>query len=299
MTFRTITDLLRFPEGPISLPDGDWLCVEIAGKALTRIHPDGSVTVVAELEGGPNGAALGPDGWVYICNSGGWLYERRGELTWSVGQSERNGWIERVHLQTGEQQTLYTHCGDIALRSPNDLVFDQHGGFYFTDLGKRGNRTIDWCGVFYAAADGSSIREVVHPMITPNGCGLSPDGNELYVAETLTGRLWAFEVTAPGVLAPGTGMAPHKGRLVAGVSGYRLFDSMAVHDSGLVCVATLWESGITVCHPNAGEVAFVPMPDTYTTNLCFDAQGRDLAYVTLSSTGRLVEIPTSLLLEQR
>ncbi|MEY4176406.1 MAG: hypothetical protein RI900_3571 [Actinomycetota bacterium] len=298
MTFRTITDRLRFPEGPISLPDGEWVCVEIAGKALTRIHHDGSVTVIAELEGGPNGAALGPDGWVYICNSGGWLYERRGELTWSVGQSERNGWIERVHLHTGEQQTLYTACGAIPLRSPNDIVFDDHGGFYFTDLGKRGGRNIDWCGVFYAAADGSAIREVVHPMITPNGCGLSPDGSELYVAETLTGRLWAFEVSAPGALVPGTGPAPHKGRLVAGVSGYRLFDSMAVHRNGLVCVATLFESGITVCHPTEGEVGFLPMPDTYTTNVCFDAQGRDLAYVTLSSTGRLVEIRASDLVGQ-
>jgi gluconolactonase len=292
---RTITDRLRFPEGPISLPDGDWLVVEIAGKALTRVHADGSATVVAELEGGPNGAALGPDGWVYVCNSGGWVYERRGSLTWPIGTAERTGWIERVQLATGRHEVLYTHCGDLPLRSPNDLVFDSSGGFYFTDVGKRSDRHIDWTSVYYAPADGSSIREVIHPIITPNGCGLSPDGRELYVAETFTGRLWAFDVVGPGVLATGSGLAPHKGRLVAGVDGYRLFDSLAVHPSGLVCVATLFQSGITVCHPTEGEVRFVPLPDVYTTNVCFDAQGRDLAYVTQSSTGCLVELPASAL----
>ena len=53
----TITDRLRFPEGPISLPGGDLLVVEIAGQALTRVRRDGGVEVIAELDGGPNGAA--------------------------------------------------------------------------------------------------------------------------------------------------------------------------------------------------------------------------------------------------
>ena len=295
--FTTITDQLRFPEGPVSLPGGDLLVVEIAGRALTRVRRDGRVEVVAELEGGPNGAALGPDGWVYVCNSGGWRYERRGDLTWPIGTDECTGWIERVHLGSGRVERLYDRCGDVVLRSPNDLVFDEYGGFWFTDLGKRGDRKIDWSSVYYAAADGSGIREVVHPIITPNGCGLSPDGQVLYVAETFTGRLWAFDVLEPGVLSPGESFAPHRGRLVAGVDGYRLFDSLAVHATGLVCVATLFTSGITVCRPEGGELRFVPLPDVYTTNICFDVDGRDAAYITQSSTGRLIEIPASVLVE--
>jgi gluconolactonase len=135
----------------------------------------------------------------------------------------------------------------------------------------------------------------VHPIITPNGCGLSPDGSVLYVAETFTGRLWAFDVESAGVPRVGSSFAPHRGRLVAGVDGYRLFDSLAVHESGLVCVATLFTSGITVCHPTRGEVRFVPFADTYTTNVCFDADGRDAAYITQSSTGRLIEVAASTL----
>lgn len=288
---RVVTDALRFPEGPICLPDGDLLVVEIQGRALTRVSPTGHRRVIAELEGGPNGAALGPDGWVYVCNSGGWTYERRGEAWWPTGQSPQNGWIERVHLDTGDVERLYTDCEGTPLRSPNDLVLDAHGGLYFTDLGKRGQRLIDWSSVYYATTDGSLIREVVHPIITPNGCGLSPDGCSLYVAETLTGRLWAFDILEPGRLAGGAEPAPHGGRLVAGLPGYRLLDSLAVHPSGLICVASLFESGLNVCDPERGLIGFTALPDPYTTNVCFDTTGRQVAYVTQSSTGQLIEIP--------
>src|SRR5262247_1895518 len=58
----TFASGLRFPEGPIALEDGSVLLVEMRGKTLTRVQPDGGKHVVAQLEGGPNGAAIGPDG---------------------------------------------------------------------------------------------------------------------------------------------------------------------------------------------------------------------------------------------
>ena len=53
---------LRFPEGPIAMPDGSVVLVEMFGPRLTRVHPDGSTETIAEIPGGPNGAAVGPDG---------------------------------------------------------------------------------------------------------------------------------------------------------------------------------------------------------------------------------------------
>ena len=78
-----------------------------------------------------------------------------------------------------------------------------------------------------APGRGSGIREVIQPMVTPNGIGLSPDGRTLYVAETEPGRLWAFDVAEVGVLGPPAGFAP--GRVVANMPGYQLFDSLAVY----------------------------------------------------------------------
>ena len=63
--------ICEFPEGPVAMPDGSVVLVEIRGRRLTRVWPDGRKEVVAEIPGGPNGAAIGPDGKCYICNNGG------------------------------------------------------------------------------------------------------------------------------------------------------------------------------------------------------------------------------------
>jgi gluconolactonase len=289
---REIARGLRFPEGPIALPDGDVLLVEIERRTLSRVKPDGRVEVVAETGGGPNGAAIGPDGMVYVCNNGGFEWHR-GSAGLRPGLQPADyagGCIQRVDPATGRVEVLYTATANGPLRGPNDLVFDAHGGFWFTDLGKARARDLDRGGIYYARADGSLVEEVVYPMLTPNGIGLSPDGKRLYVAETQTGRVWAFDVEAPGKVRKLPFPSPNGGTLLAGLPGFQLFDSLAVDSQGNVCVATLFNGGITVISPDGSQVRHVPMPDTYTTNLCFGGPGLSTAYVTLSMTGRLVAI---------
>ena len=66
-----VASALQFPEGPLILPGGEIGFCEIRRGTLSKIGRDGVVQVVAEVGGGPNGAALGPDGAVYIANNGG------------------------------------------------------------------------------------------------------------------------------------------------------------------------------------------------------------------------------------
>ena len=290
---RTVAAGLRFPEGPIALPDGSVLLVEIARGTLSRVTPDGRIEVVAETGGGPNGAAIGPDGKCYVCNNGGFEWTERRGRTYPGDQAAdyRTGRIERVDLDTGAVDVLYEAARGVPLRGPNDIVFDATGGFWFTDHGKTRPRERDRTGVFYAKADGSYIEEVIFPLEAPNGVGLSPDEDELYVAETPTSRLWAFPLSAPGRLARGRADRPDGGRLVAGRQGYFLFDSLAVDAQGDVCVATLIEGGITVLSPRGDAPRFVPMPDRLTTNICFGGADLKTAFITLSATGQLVSMP--------
>ena len=288
-----ITRGLRFPEGPIAMPDGSVLVVEINGETLTRVLPDGTKRVVGTTGGGPNGAAIGPDGHCYICNNGGMKWHEDADGLRPILQADdySGGRIERIDLESGAVEVLYTHAGDIALKGPNDIVFDADGGFWFSDLGKVRQREQDRGAVFYAKADGSLIREAIFPMITPNGVALSPAGDRLYVAETWPGRVWAFDVVAPGELSFQPWPSPHGGSLLAGLTGFQNLDSMAVDGAGNVCVATLMNGGITVISPDGGEIEHIPMPDIYTTNICFGGPDLRTAYITLSSSGRLVSLP--------
>ena len=291
---REITRGLQFPEGPVAMADGSVLVVEIARRCVTRVQPNGAKEVVATPGGGPNGLAIGPDGKCYVCNIGGF------EFTYDQGYGLRpalqawdysGGRIERIDLTTGQVEVLYRGTLHTPLRGPNDIVFDAHGGFYFTDLGKVRTRDWDRGAVFYARADGSLLREVAFPMVTPNGIGLAPDGNTLYVAETEAARLWAWPILEPGVLGKQPWPIPHGGRLVAAPGGrYQRFDSLAVEEDGNVCVATLIHGGITVIAPDGGAIEHVPLPDLYTTNICFGGPDLCTAYITLSNSGRLVAL---------
>ncbi len=284
---------LRFPEGPIAMADGSVVLVEIARQTLSRVDPDGSVEVIAHLGGGPNGAALGPDGKVYVCNNGGMkFHEARGKTyPGHMPDGYTGGSIQRVDLDTGEFEVLYTHAGDVQLRGPNDLVFDRDGGFWFTDHGKLQDRLQDRTGVFYAKADGSHIQEMIFPMEGPNGIGLSPAEDEVYIAETPTGQVWAYELAGPGELLGQRRDKPDGGRLLGGRDGYFMFDSLAIDADGNVCVATIIDGGITILSPTGGEPGFVPMPDRVTTNICFGGTDLRTAYITLSSTGQLAKVP--------
>ena len=129
--FEVIASGLKFPEGPIAMDDGTVLLVEIARGTLSRVHPDGRVEVVADLGGGPNGAAIGPDGHCYICNSGGFGWLELDGLLYPHGVSEdyAGGRIERVFfhptIQDGCQlrHLQQRPLGHIRRRSvTNDLI---------------------------------------------------------------------------------------------------------------------------------------------------------------------------------
>lgn len=289
MEHEIVATGLGFPEGPVAMPDGSVVFVEIKRQTLSRWTPGGGVEVIAEMPGGPNGAALGPDGAIYVCNNGGFEYHEVMGLTVPglTPASYETGSIQRVDLSTGAVTTLYTRCGEHPLRGPNDIVFDRQGGFWFTDHGKAFARQRDFGGLYYAKIDGSLIREAAYPMVSPNGVGLSPDETVVYVADTTPGRLFAFDIDAPGVVRP-PDLPGLVGRCVATLPDYQFVDSLAVEASGKVCVATILNGGITVFDPD-GSFEHVAFPDLIVTNICFGGEDMRDAYVTLSGTGQLAK----------
>jgi gluconolactonase len=295
---RTLADGLRFPEGPIAMADGSIVLVEIAAGRLTRVVADGAKTVVATPGGGPNGIALGPNGQIYCCNNGGFIWHEEPGILRPAGvpADYAGGRIEVIDPASGTVKTLYDRCGEHKLKGPNDIVFAPkgspgEGGFWFSDLGKVRARERDHGGVYWAANDGSKIVEAAYPIFGgANGIALSPDGRTLYVAETETGRFWAWDVEGPGVLKKDPWPSTNGGRLLCQFPGYRRLDSIATTAAGNICVATLISGEITTLSPKGEILRVVKMPERMPTNICFGGKDMRTAYVTLSLTGKLVAL---------
>jgi gluconolactonase len=204
-----------------------------------------------------------------------------------LGDHRGNGArIERIDPDNGTVEILYTHAGQRRLTAPNDIVLDDGGGFWFTDLGKDDGVARRHGAICYGRLDGSGAETVVFPCFAPNGIGLSPDGRTLYAAETFTGRLIAYEVQGPGALVPTHSFYP--GRQIGASPGRSCLDSLAVEANGYVCVGGLLIGEILVFAPQGGIVERISVPDPLPTNGCFGGPELRTAYITLSHTGRLI-----------
>jgi gluconolactonase len=289
MHINEITTGLKFPEGPVAMDDGSVIVVEMGAGRITRVTPDGKHHVVATPGGGPNGLAIGPDGHLYCCNNGGAfeITEVNGlMIPGHTPPTHTGGRIERINIATGKVEVLYSQCDGKNLIAPNDIVFDTAGGFWFTDHGANNSERRLHGALYYAKADGSKITKVLRELMSPNGVGLSPDGMHVYYAETMPGRLWELPLLEPGVGKAVGGFTP--ANFVGAYPGLGYFDSLGVQADGGVCVATILAGGISTFWPGTTKFEHTPFPDIAVTNICWGGKDMKSAFVTLSSTGKLV-----------
>lgn len=297
LEFEVIADGLGFPEGPVFLGDGSVLVVDMQTGTIPRID-DGAVTVVAKPGAGPNGLALTGPRTAVIANNGGFLWTTARGVTIPIDHATHTneppgfagGWIEELDLATGAITRLYDQFEGRPLRGPNDLVVDEVGGIWFTDHGKGRLQSVDRGSLYYIPPDRGPLRRVAFPLLGPNGVGLSPDRRTVYVAETHTGRLWAWDLVGPGEVNPAAGSLAvrHGGRCVAATPFS--FDSLAVEEDGRVVVGAIGD-GIVCVTPDGEQIDIHPIPGDVTTNIAFGGEDTRTAVITLSRSGRVVRCP--------
>jgi gluconolactonase len=293
--FEVLASGLGFTEGPVIADDGSVYCVDIDGGRVVRLA-DGSAAVVAKPGGGPNGMAPETATTVLVANNGGFLWTDVNGVRIPIDHPTHTneppnfsgGWIERVNLVSGEVTVLHRECDGRALRGPNDLVIDEAGGVWFTDHGKGRRASVDRGGLYYIPPSGAAVIEKAFPLLGPNGVGLSPDGRRVYVAETHTGRLWAWDLEAPGQIRPATGSLAIRHGGVCVVATPYSFDSLAVEADGRVAIGAIGD-GVVVVSPDGTELDVHPIPGDTTTNIAFGGADMRRAVITLSRSGRVVE----------
>ncbi len=293
---RIVATGLKAPESPKALADGSVMLVEMARGTLTRVAPDGSVSVIADLGGTPNGVAMGPGGAAYVCNSGGLIFKPAGDLMiFSGNNPDAPGLIQCVDIKTGAFSTLYSEADGVKLQGPNDIVFDPRGGFWFTAARMPHPAGTERGAVFHASIDGKTIRRVAW-VTGSNGIGLSPDNRTLYVIGA--GHLFGFAVEGPGRLGAGADGEP-VARTIFDSAGKYGFDSMAVDSAGNALIGCLQkgdpaalprEGFFIVVSPDGALLDTIAMPDRFVTNIGFGGRDLKTAYVSLTNTGRLAAV---------
>jgi lactonase len=219
-------------EGPIYLPSGDLLFSDVQGGRVLRLDRNGRISPVVKLIGlMPGGMALAPDGRVFIA----------------AANDKGGGAIISMAPDGSAQRTIVPESAGMA---PNDVVFDAHGGFYFTDA--RGTVGEATGGVWYVAPGGAPVAVVQHVAVA-NGIALSPDGKQLWIGEFALGRLYRIDLKTATTPAP-----------FGAVTAYHFTgpapDSMRTDPTGRVYVAMYGQGRILVFSSTGLPIGQIVLP---------------------------------------
>lgn len=268
---RVLASGLRFPEGPSHLGGGAVAVVEMKGEAVSRVAADGTVTVLGDCGGGPNGSALGAAGELYVANNGGLSAEGRGY--WHAPR-QMDGCVQRV-----DADGTVTPVGGVlpgpAPHRPNDLCFGPDGTLYVTDSANWEDLPDIRPGRIVAIGpDGTQLGAVEVPAM-PNGVAFGPDGR-LYLSQSLTRKVLAFEAAGGDFGDPETVL-----KLPAGMPDGFCFDG----DGRLYVCGSV---GHAIYVYVGGELTetIETGAGTQPTNCCVGDDGG--LYVTYGLTGQLV-----------
>ena len=205
---------LGFPEGPVVCADGSVVLTEIRNRRCSR-DTGRQGQPVLQLRRRPEWAGHRPRRLLLPLQQR-WQPLRRGPFPWGWGRTPTtssatcSGSIPRpAKRRCSTRKSAATRCPP-----PTTWCSTRRAASISPTSASAIPRHRDHGGVYYALPDGSKIVEIAFPVLSPNGCGLSPDGKTLYVADTEGARLWAFEVQGPGqAQAPKSEFAPHSGRI--------------------------------------------------------------------------------------
>ena len=280
-----VAEGLRFPEGPVAMPDGSVILVEIAAGRITRIRPDG-------VQGDHRRAGQRPERPRARAGRHGSIASTMAAFPGSKARA-RCARISPPPIMKAAASTGSTSpparsrlCTEAAITASPCAA-----------------PTIS-CSMRMAASTSPISARCARATATRPACSMrrptaasSPRWFIRWTRPTASAsRPTARSSTPPRPSAPGSGPFRSRRRARLGPArhlyrpaGFTWFDSLAVEANGNICVATLGESGISVVSPEGALVEFVPTPDFFTTNIAFGGPDMRTAWITLSESGRLAK----------
>jgi len=250
-----------FLEGPVCMPGGDLLMVDIPFGRILRLGRGGAWSVEFEYDGWPNGMKLLPGGSLLVAD------HKRGLL-----EIDPSGKSVRV---------LCDRWAEAPFHGLNDLTVASNGDIYFTDQGQSGLEA-PYGRVFRRSAEGE-LTLLMEGIPSPNGLVLNRAESVLFLAVTRANAVWRLPLTPQG----GVRKAGHFIQLSGGVGPDGLArlpgtDELLTVHAGL----GVWH------HSEAGlpEQLWADRNRTYPTNLTADPLEAGTYFVTESLAAEVLRI---------
>jgi len=252
-----IKQAFSFTEGPVADKDGKVYFTDQPNNKIWRYDPQ--TTVLWEFKkdaGRANGLDIDAKGNIIACA------DENNEI-WSI---DTRGHMVKVLLGKVDGKKL---------NGPNDLWIDRKGGIYFTDpyyqrdYWTRTAPEMKEQNVYYLPKGATQPITVSNELVKPNGITGSGDGKYLFVADIGDNKTYKFQINADGTL-----------------SGKQLFvaqgsDGITLDNRGNLY---LTGNGVTVYDSTGKKIAYIPVPEKWTANICFGGKERNILFMTAGSS---------------
>ena len=241
---------------------------------LRWIEDDGRVTTFRNPAGYSNGNTFDYEGRQLSCEHGG----RR------VVRYEPNGTVT----------TIADRFEGKRLNSPNDIVVHPDGGIWFTDpiYGIRGNyegfkaeqETKE--AVYRVDGKTGRVAKVTDEVVQPNGLCFSPDYRVLYVADTGSADIKAWDLDGAAL----RGGRRFAALTVPGTGGSSAADGIRCDSDGNIWAGA--RPGVQVIAPTGEAIGMIRLPETC-ANVCFGGARRNRLFMAASQSLYAVYVETA------